>query len=189
MRCVRNYPHSDVISLLLHRRSMLLVRLVIGGLTRNGRSFAVIQNCAASARWAQIQIILMRACPGASTGYRLRAAPGLNGEKSLISWAVLNSLYRVSRTANRQEPVATSRPERFPFCSMIYILAKKTVAFETNSVHPILNYNRNIVAGCKWSTVSLQRGHNPGTRTLQTSCIQYRYYFKCDVLKIVSGII
>jgi hypothetical protein len=84
----------------------------------------------------------------------------------------LNSLYSVSRTANRQEPVATSRPECFPFCSMIYILAMKSVAVETNSVYPILNYNRNIVAGCKWSTVSLQRGHNPGTRTLETSCIQ-----------------
>ena len=90
----------------------------------------------------------MRARPGASTGYRLRTALGLNGEKSLISSAVLNSLYSVFRTANRQEPVATSRPQSFPFCSMIYILALKTVAFETNSVYPILNYNRNIVAGC-----------------------------------------
>jgi len=49
MRCVRNYPHSEVISLLLHRRSILLVCLVIGeGLTRNGRSLAVIQNCSFS---------------------------------------------------------------------------------------------------------------------------------------------
>jgi hypothetical protein len=89
----------------------------------------------------------MRGRPGASIGYRLQTGPGLNGEKSLISWAVLNSLYSVFRKANR--PVATFRPESFPFCNMIYILAMKTVAFETNSVYPILNYNRSIVTGCE----------------------------------------
>jgi hypothetical protein len=180
MHYVRNYPHNDVISLLLNRRSIMCM-VIDEGLTKNWRSLAVIQNCAASARWAQNQIILMRARPGASSGYRLRTAPGLNGVKSLIGWAVLKSLNSVFWTAKRQELVATYRPESFPFCSMIYILSMKTVNFETNSVYPILNYNRNIVAGCKWSTVSLQRGHNPGTRTLQTFCIQYRY--KCDVFK------